>query len=112
MAILAEAQGSILEQILDDTYHIWHDGLTRAAYGRFYAAQVATPWGRAHLRRLALLDGDTLLASAKLYTFDAMLDGTPITVAGIGAVFTPTAGRGRGAARDLIERLLERAAAD
>ena len=41
-----------------------------------------------------------------------MLDGQPIAVAGIGAVFTSPASRGRGAARELIERLLERAAAD
>ena len=112
MTNLVEAEGAILERILDDTYSIWHDGLTRVAYGRFYAAQVRTPWGRIHLRRLALVDGDDVLASAKLYTFDAVLDGKPIAVAGIGAVFTSPASRGRGAARELMERLLERAAAD
>jgi GNAT superfamily N-acetyltransferase len=112
MAILVNAEGSILDRILDDTYGIWHDGLTRPAYGRFYAAQVGTPWGRAHLRRLALVDGDELLASAKWYAFDAVLDGAPIRVAGIGAIFTAPAHRGRGAATDLIKQLLERAAAD
>jgi predicted N-acetyltransferase YhbS len=112
MPNLVDADGPILDRILDDTYNIWHDGLTRPAYGRFYAAQLATPWGRAHLRRLALVEGDEVLASAKLYAFDAVLDGRPIKVAGIGAVFTPPASRGRGAARDLMERLLERAAAD
>jgi predicted N-acetyltransferase YhbS len=112
MTNLVEADGPILERILDDTYNIWHDGLTRPAYGRFYAAQAATPWGRAHLRRLALVEGDEVHASAKLYAFDAVLDGRPITVAGIGAVFTSPSSRGRGAARDLMERLLERAAAD
>ena len=112
MPNLVDAEGPILDRILDDTYNIWHDGLTRPAYGRFYAAQLATSWGRAHLRRLALVEGDEVLASAKLYAFDAVLDGRPIKVAGIGAVFTPPASRGRGAARDLMERLLERAAAD
>jgi predicted N-acetyltransferase YhbS len=112
MPNLVDAEGPILDRILDDTYNIWHDGLTRPAYGRFYAAQLATPWGRAHLRRLALVEGDEVLASAKLYAFDAVLDGRPIKVAGIGAVFTPPASRGRGAARDLMERLLERAAVD
>ncbi len=43
---------------------------------------------------------------------DATLDGRPITIAGIGAVFTTPAARGRGAARELIDRLLEKAAAD
>ena len=112
MTNLVEAEGEILDRILDDTHDIWSDGLTRYAYGRFFAAQLATPWGRQHLRRLALVDGDELLASAKLYRFSAVLDGRPVQVAGIGAVFTPPVSRGRGAARDLIERLLERAAAD
>ena len=112
MTNLVAAEGPILNRILDDTYEIWHDGLTRHAYGRFYAAQVATTWGRTHLQRLALMDGDAVLASAKLYTLEATLDGRPITIAGIGAVFTTPAARGRGAARELIDRLLEKAAAD
>src|SRR4029077_10325180 len=53
-----------------------------------------------------------VLASAKLYLFDATLDARPVRVAGIGAVFTPPARRGRGAARALMDRMLERAAAD
>ena len=112
MANLVDAEGPILERILDDTYNIWHDGLTRPAYGRFYAAQAATPWGRRHLRRLALIEGDELLASAKLYRLEAVLDGRLIQVAGIGAVFTTPAARGRGAARELLDRLLEHASAD
>ena len=112
MANLVEAEGPVLDRILDDTYDIWQDGLTRHAYGRFYTAQMATPWGRKHLRRLALVAGDEVLASAKLYRFEAVIDGRPIQVAGIGAVFTSPARRGRGAARDLMDRLLERAAAD
>lgn len=112
MTNLVDAEGPILERILDDTYDLWHDGLSRHAYDRLYAAQVATPWGRTHLRRLALVDGDDLLASAKLYRFEAVLDGAPIQVAGIGAVFTSPASRGRGAARELVGRLLERAASE
>ena len=109
MTKLVVAEGPVLDRILDDTHSIWSDGLTRSAYGRFFAAQIATPWGRTHLRRFALVDGDEVPASAKLYVFDAVLDGAPIRVAGLGAVFTSPAARGRGAARDLIEQLLERA---
>jgi len=112
MAKLVNADGSIADRILDDTYTLWNDGLTRHAYGRFYAAQIATPWGRKRLQRFALVEGDELLASAKLYRFDAVQDGRPIQVAGLGAVFTTPAARGRGAARELIDRLLERAASD
>jgi predicted N-acetyltransferase YhbS len=77
-----------------------------------FAAQTATAWGRGRLRLLALVDRDELLASAKLYSFEATLDARPIRVAGIGAVFTPPARRGRGAARALIDQVLECAAAD
>src|SRR4051812_493021 len=109
MAILAKAEGPILDQILDASHDLWSDGLSRRAYGQFWAAQLATPWGRTHLERLALVDDGEVLASAKIYTFDAALDGRAIRVAGIGAVFTQPAHRGRGAARDLVERLLARA---
>ncbi|MCU1386172.1 MAG: hypothetical protein JWL71_4869 [Acidobacteria bacterium] len=112
MTNLVAADGAILDRILDDTHAIWSDGLSRHAYGRLYAAQVGTPWGRTHLNRFALVDGDEVRASAKLYRFAAVLDGKPIQVAGIGAVFTPPASRGRGAARELIARLLERATND
>jgi len=112
MPKLVAAEGRIADRILDDTYLLWNDGLTRPAYGRFYAAQIATPWGRKHLQRFALVDADEVLASAKLYRFDAVQDGRPIQVAGLGAVFTAPAARGRGAARELIEQMLERAAAD
>src|SRR5882757_5111775 len=111
MTNLVEADGRILDRILDDTYDLWNDGLSRRAYARFYTAQIATAWGRTHLRRFALVNGDDILASAKLYQLDAVLDGVRLTVAGIGAVFTTPAARGRGAARELIDRLLERAAA-
>jgi predicted N-acetyltransferase YhbS len=112
MAQLVTAEGSLLDQILEATYEIWHEGLSRAAYRRLWTAQIATAWGRGHLRLLALVDRDEVLASAKLYMVDATLDGRPIQVAGIGAVFTPPARRGRGAARTLIDQMLERAAAD
>jgi GNAT superfamily N-acetyltransferase len=112
MAQLVPAEGPVLGPVLDATYEIWHQGLSPPAYRRFYAAQLATPWGRGHLRRLALVDRDEVLASAKVLTFDATLDGVTIRVAGLGAVFTQPAHRRRGAARDLIERLIERAAAD
>src|SRR5712692_3692139 len=111
MAIPVPAEGAVLEQILEATYEIWHEGLSRRAYARFYAAQTATPWGRAHIERQALVDGNQVLASAKLYAFDATLDGRAVRVAGLGAIFTQPAHRGRGAARELAERMLESAAA-
>ncbi len=110
MPTLAVADGPLLDQVLNASYDIWNDGLTPTAYGRWWSTQLATPWGRTHLRRTVLVDGATVLASAKEYWFDGVLDARPIRIIGIGAVFTQPAHRGKGAAATLIERLLDRAA--
>jgi len=112
MADLVPAQGPILRAVLDATYDIWCEGLTPAAYERYYAAQLATAWGGRCLQRFALVEGSEVLASAKQYAFDATLDGSPIRVVGLGAVFTQPERRRRGAARELIDHLIDRAAAD
>jgi GNAT superfamily N-acetyltransferase len=106
---LVPADGPLLEQILDATFPLWNDGLSRAAYSRWNAAQLKTRWGRAHLQRFALVDDrGQWLASAKRYRFNAHLDGRDGSVAGIAAVFTPPELRGRGYARELIDRLATR----
>jgi predicted N-acetyltransferase YhbS len=112
MVHLAPAEGILLEQILDATHPLWHEGLTRTAYGRYYAAQLATDWGRSHVRRMALVSYGDVQSSAKLYDLTAVADRRSIRVAGIGAVFTQPAHRGRGAARELLTRVLDRAAAE
>lgn len=105
---LVLAEGPLLDRILDFTYPIWNEGLTRSAYGRWNRAQLLTLWGRDHLHRFALLDEqDRLLASAKRYRFDARLDGRDVRMSGLGAVFTPPDLRGRGLAGQLVERLVE-----
>ncbi|HEY7292775.1 MAG TPA: GNAT family N-acetyltransferase [Vicinamibacterales bacterium] len=111
MAILVPATGDLLAQILDATFHKWNDGLSRTAYGRWFSAQLQTPWGRSHLTRWALVEGSQVLASAKLYELDAVADGRPVRIAGIGAVFTMPEHRRRGAASELVERVIEHAAA-
>jgi predicted N-acetyltransferase YhbS len=106
MRSIVAAEGAYLDQILDATYDIWHEGLSRASYGRYWAAQRRTAWGRSHLDRVALVDGDTVLASAKRYRFDATLDGQPLRVVGLGAIFTQPGHRGSGAARHLVEEIV------
>jgi predicted N-acetyltransferase YhbS len=110
---LVVVDGSIREHILDLTYPIWNEGLTRRAYGQWNDAQMRTPWGRLHLSRVALTDqAGALLATAKRYRFRARLDGASADVLGIGAVFTPEPVRGRGHASRLIEALVNEAKAD
>jgi ribosomal protein S18 acetylase RimI-like enzyme len=107
---LVTASGPLLEQVLDETYPVWGEGLTREAYGLWNRAQMETPWGRGHLRRLALVGPEGLRSSAKRYDFAARLGAATVPVAGIGAVFTAPDRRGRGHARELIEAMVEDAA--
>jgi len=103
------ATGAVLEQVLDDTFPLWNDGLTRENYARNWAAQLKTPWGQSHLDRVALVDGPHVMCSAKRYDLSLRLDGRIRRVLGIGAVFTASAHRGRGCARELIVRMLDTA---
>jgi predicted N-acetyltransferase YhbS len=110
---LVTAEGPALERVLDETYRIWSDGLSRQNYGSYNAAQLRTPWGGRCLRRVVLLDDvGEVASSAKRYDLEARLDNRSIHVVGLGAVFTPEGRRGRGHARALIETLLEQAAAE
>jgi GNAT superfamily N-acetyltransferase len=108
---LEAADPLLIERILDGTHTIWSEGLDRLDYGRWQQAQQDTPWGRRHLRRVALVDGAALAASAKTYDLEADLAGRRVAVLGIGAVYTPPASRGRGYAHRLIAALTEQAAA-
>ena len=109
---MVPAVGALLERILDDTYSLWHDGLSRQNYGRYWAAQLKTAWGQAHLGRVALQDGPHVVASAKRYDLSLRVDGRIRRVLGIGAVFTAAPYRGRGAAKELLTRLIETAEAE
>jgi len=104
---LVLAHGALLDRILDATFEIWHEGLSRTGYARWNAAQMRTPWGRAHLHRFALVnDAGGLLATAKRYRYPVRLDGRDGWMAGLGAVFTPPEERGKGYASEVIERIL------
>ena len=62
MSFLATASPDLLPEVLDLTYPLWGEGLSREGYERYNAAQARTPWGRAHLRRLVLMDGGSVTA--------------------------------------------------
>jgi GNAT superfamily N-acetyltransferase len=100
------AEGGILTEVLDGTYPIWGEGLSRDAYEKWNRAQTETIWGRANLRRVALLDGGRVLSSAKQYDLEALTGGRRIRVLGIGAVFTDPSLRGQGHAAALIDAMI------
>jgi GNAT superfamily N-acetyltransferase len=103
------ATGAVLEHVLNDTFPLWNDGLSRENYAKHWAAQLKTPWGQSHLDRVALVDGPHVMCSAKRYDLSLRLDGRIRRVLGIGALFTPPAHRGRGCARELLMRMLDTA---
>lgn len=110
MAELISADAARIGRILELTHPIWNEGLTVDDYARWNLVQMRTPWGLAHLSRVALVEGETTLASAKWYDFEAQLDGRPIRILGIGAVFTPESQRGRGHAPEMMRRMMADAA--
>jgi GNAT superfamily N-acetyltransferase len=113
MAIeVVPATGELLERILNDTFPIWGEGLDRAAYGKYNRAQLAAPWGSTHIRRVALVENGRLLATAKRYDLTGRIEGGPVRILGLGAVFTPVAERGHGHAATLLRRLMDDAAAE
>ena len=78
LQILNGATPPYIDQILDDSWPQWGDGLSRQAYGQYNAVQMQTPWGRSHLARVAFVEGGRLLASAKRYRFSAGLSSGKI----------------------------------
>ena len=112
MADLVPAIGDYLRQILHETHPIWHDGLDRDRYARFWEAQLLTPWGSTHLDRVALVEHETVISSAKRYDLSARVEGRIRRVLGIGAVFTSPAHRGRGAGQRLLESMIDAAEAE
>lgn len=102
------ADGPLLERILDDTFPVWHEGLSREAYSKWNQGQLRTPWGREHLQRFALLDDERgHVASLKRYRHPVRVDGRDGWMCGIGAVFTVPEHRGAGHASRLVEQVVE-----
>ncbi len=110
MAIIIPVEGTILERVLETAHSISSEGLSRHAYAQLDAARLRTAWGRCHQRRLALVEGGDVLASAKQYDLAAVLDHQPVRVCGIAEICPRPARDGH--ARELVDRLLAQAARD
>ena len=96
-----------MEAVLHDSHEVWGAGLSLPDYVGLNRELRDTPWGRERYRFLVLLDDAGAVASGmKLYTFPGELDGRSVLIAGVGAVFTPPARRGRGHAAALVEGAL------
>jgi predicted N-acetyltransferase YhbS len=102
------ADGPLLERVLDDTFPVWHEGLSREAYSKWSRGQLRTPWGREHLQRFVMLnDGGEHVASLKRYRLPLRVDGRDGWMCGIGAVLTVPEHRAKGYASSLVEQVIE-----
>ncbi len=108
MRTVVPVDGTILQRVVASTPLVSYRGLSREAFVKFDAAQTKTAWALRHLRRFALVDGGDVLASAERYDLTGTLDRHPVTICGIGAVFSnPAHDDANRHARALVERLLE-----
>jgi GNAT superfamily N-acetyltransferase len=106
MSAVTTAEGTVLDRVLDAAQRTSRGVLSRRAYGKFHAARMKTTWGNRHQQRVALVEGDDILASAERYDLSGVLDGRPVGVCGIGSVFTEPSQRGHGHPRRLVEELV------
>jgi GNAT superfamily N-acetyltransferase len=107
---LAEAQSHHIDAIYRESYALWGAGLSFEDYRAFWTELSTTAWARKNLVYFVwLADDGTLLSSLKLYRPRLRLGDRVGSAAGIGAVFTPRARRGRGYASSLIRAVLDEA---
>lgn len=104
------AEGPVLERVLDATYRSVGAGLNRQAYGRLQAARMKTAWGSRYQRAFALVDGESILASAERYDLRGVFEGRAVRVCGIGSVWTKPSHQGLDRSRRLIDTIIEGAA--
>lgn len=109
MTKVVEADRAILAHIVARVPSATYDGLSREAFIKYDAAQARTAWGLRHRRRLVLVDGDDVLASADRYDLTGMLDQQPVAICGIAAVRTFGHDDASDHADMLVERLLQEA---
>lgn len=112
MLTVVPAEGAILERILDATYAVLHQGLSRQAFAKCDAAQRKTTWALRHQCRLELMEGVDLLASALRYDLTGTIDGQLMRICGIGAVSTDPACHDGCHAWVLVDRLIDDARRD
>jgi hypothetical protein len=109
---VVRAEGALLERVLDATYPVLHQGLSRRAFTTADAVLRKTAWAPRHRRRYALVQGTEALASAHQYDLSGMLGRQALRICGIGDVCSHPAHGNVDHVRVLIERLVDRARSD
>ncbi len=107
--ILRFASKDEIEAVFDENHELWGRPLAPAQYRDYWFSLFRTPWSAENFRYMALSEGEDgpILSSLKLYRLAGRLFGRPVTVAGIGAVYTPRARRTFGSASLLVSEVLD-----
>src|SRR5262245_21810260 len=106
-----DADRETIASVLRRSHEVWGEGLPLEDYVALNLEQKGTAWGRERYRFLVAEESGAIVAAMKLYTFPGVLDGRPLRLAGVGAVFTLPEHRGRGHGRGIVEAALDSAAA-
>ncbi len=112
MPTLQIAEGPLLTRLADAMPPSARDGLSAAAFATWERAVQKTAWAQAHRRRLVLMDGDVMLATAVHGRLAARFDGQPMRVCAIGSPWAAPGQDAGASAAALIDRLLAVGRAD
>jgi hypothetical protein len=102
---IVRADGATLRGVLDNVHAVAPEGLGRAAFATFEAAQAKTTSGQYHQRWYAVVHRDRVLASARRYDLAGVLDGEPARVCGIGSAVAGPSGDA-GDVRELLTHVV------
>jgi GNAT superfamily N-acetyltransferase len=105
--IVGLAPADYVRDVLPHSASIWAGEHDFAGYVAEFEALCASGFGRRRFRTLGLAHGDALVASCKRYQRELRCGERTFRTAGIGAVFTPEALRGRGYATAFLGALLD-----
>jgi predicted N-acetyltransferase YhbS len=108
MPRLALATTDQVEKIYKESHALWGAGLELEDYIGLWREISTLPWSRRHARFLVWLsDEGLILSSLKLYRPLLRAGRRTARAAVLGAIFTPTAIRGRGHASDMVKAVIE-----
>jgi hypothetical protein len=103
--ILRDATPTEMEAVLGQTAPLWSEGLPLASYFDWVRTLQDSAWGKAGNVRFLVLSNEEsgeVVSGMKLYRLSARLERSPVSVGGIGAVFTLKQHRGHGHAGAMI----------
>jgi predicted N-acetyltransferase YhbS len=103
----ALAAEDYVREVLPQSSALWAGARTFDEYAAEFRATANSAWGKRRFRTLGLRASGELVASCKRYARVLRCGERTYAAAGIGAVFTPEALRGRGYATALLGALLD-----